>query len=128
MAATRGGPGRFGSNLGERAELDSHANMICLGKHCSVVRRTGVTMKVNAFASEVGSLNNIPVVDAVIVYDCPFTGESYFLLMYNCLYIPSMECHLIPPFILREAGLLVNDTPNIQSMQPDENTHVIYDS
>lgn len=85
-------------------------------------------MKVNAFASEVGSLNNIPVVDAVIVYDCPFTGESYFLLMYNCLYIPSMECHLIPPFILREAGLLVNDTPKIQSMKPDEDTHVIYDS
>jgi hypothetical protein len=68
------------------------------------------------------------VVDAVIVYDCPFTGESYFLLMYNCLYIPSMECHLVPPFILREAGLLVNDTSKIQSMNPDEDTHVIYDS
>ena len=86
-----------------------------------------MTMKVNAFASEVGSLSNIPVVDAVVVFDCPYTGESYFMLMYNCLYIPSMECHLIPPFILREAGLYVSDTPKIQSPGPDEDTHVIFD-
>ena len=112
VAATRGGSSRVGRgrDLGERAELDSHANVVCLGKHCSVIRRTGVTMKVNAFASEVGSLSNIPVVDAVVVFDCPYTRESYFMLMYNCLYIPSMECHLIPPFILREAGLYVSDT------------------
>jgi len=84
-------------------------------------------MKVNAFASEVGSLSNIPVVDAVVVFDCPYTGESYFMLLYNCLYIPSMECHLIPPFILREAGLFVSDTPKIQSPEPDEDTHVIFD-
>ncbi len=38
-----------------------------------------------------------------------------------------MECHLIPPFILRDAGLLVNDTPKIQSPEPDEDTHVIFD-
>ena len=53
MAATRGGSSQVGRgrDLGECAELDSHANVVCLGKHCSVIRRTGVTMKVNAFAS-----------------------------------------------------------------------------
>eukprot|EP00973_Karenia_brevis_P067467 9385002-Karenia_brevis.AAC.1 len=51
---------------GSQAELDSHANMICLGKHCTVLRRTGRTVRVNAFADSVGSLNNIPVVDAVV--------------------------------------------------------------
>jgi hypothetical protein len=106
VAATRSGSSRLNSKLGERAELDSHANMICLGRHCSVIRRTGVTMKGKAFVSEVGSLDNIPVVDAVIVYDCPFTGESYFLLMYNCFDIPSMECHLIPPSSFVKLGYL----------------------
>eukprot|EP00985_Skeletonema_marinoi_P019646 scaffold11359_cov102-Skeletonema_marinoi.AAC.1 len=28
---------------GSQAELDSHTNMICLGKHCTVLRRTGRT-------------------------------------------------------------------------------------
>jgi hypothetical protein len=65
VAATRGGSSQLGRDLGERAELDTHANVICLGRHCSVIRRTGVTMKVNAFASEVGSLTNIPVVERV---------------------------------------------------------------
>eukprot|EP00985_Skeletonema_marinoi_P022137 scaffold13946_cov224-Skeletonema_marinoi.AAC.1 len=65
---------------GTQAELDSHANMICLGKHCTVLRRTGRTVRVNAFADSVGSLNNIPVVDAVVVFDDPYGNEeSYFL-------------------------------------------------
>ena len=106
MASTRDGSSRLGRDLGERAELDSHANVICLGRHCSVVRRTGVTMEVNAFASEVGSLTNIPVVDAVVVYDCLYTGESYFLLMHNCLHIPSMECHLISPSFSVKLGCM----------------------
>ena len=89
---------------GTQAELDSHANMVCLGKHCTVLQHTGRTVKVNAFATEVGSLNNIPVVDAVVVFDDPYgDGAPYFLVLYNALYIPSMNHHLIPPFILREA-------------------------
>ena len=113
---------------GSQAELDSHANMICLGKHCTVLRRTGRTVRVNAFADSVGSLNNIPVVDAVVVFDNPYgSGESYFLVMYNALYIPSMSHHLIPPFLLREAGLLVNDMPKIHSHDPDLSTHTIFD-
>mmetsp|Transcript_24172 Transcript_24172/g.41383 ORF Transcript_24172/g.41383 Transcript_24172/m.41383 type:complete len:94 (-) Transcript_24172:37-318(-) len=50
---------------GTQADLDSRANMACLGKHCTVLRRTGRTVRV-------GSLNNIPVVDAVIVFDDPY--------------------------------------------------------
>ncbi len=36
-----------------------------------------------------------------------------------------MSHHLIPPFILREAGLKVNDVPKIQSPDPNEETHTI---
>lgn len=111
-----------------RAELDSHANMICLGQHCNIIRRTNMTVKVNAFADEVGALNDIPVVDAVVCYEDPYSNERYLLLCYNALYIPSMSHHLIPPFILREAGLKVNDVPKIQSPDPDEETHTIRDS
>jgi hypothetical protein len=33
--------------------------------------------------------------------------------MKNALYIPSMERNLIPPFVMREAGLIVNGVPRI---------------
>ena len=103
--------------------------MVCLGKHCTVLNYTGKTVKVNAFASEVGSLNNIPVVDAVVVYEDPYdNGTLYLLVVYNALYIPSMSHHLIPPFLLREAGLMVSDVPKIQSPNPTTSTHSIYDA
>jgi hypothetical protein len=110
-----------------RAELDSHANMVVLGKACTIIRRTGLSVNVNAFASEVGSLKQVPLVDAAIVYDDKSTDEQYVLIMYNALYIPSMEHHLIPPFILREAGLKVNELPKIQSREPGPSTHTIFD-
>ena len=87
-----------------RADLDSHANMVCLGSHCTVIRRTGKFVRVNAFASAVGSLNDVPLVDAVVVYE-DNDGERYLLVFYNALFIPSMKHHLIPPFHLERGGV-----------------------
>ena len=50
--------------------------------------------------------------DAVIAYDCSQYGQAYLLVVSNSLYVPSMEHNLIPPFILREAGLVLHDTPS----------------
>ena len=101
--------------------------MVVLGKNCTVVRRTGLRVKVNGFASAIGSLNDVPVVDAVLVYVDEYTKEEYFMVVYNALYVPTMRHHLFPPFLMREAGLVVNEVPKIQSPDPDENTHSIYD-
>ena len=38
-----------------------------------------------------------------------------------------MTHNLIPPFIMREAGLVVNDTFKIHSPSVEENTHNIHD-
>ena len=37
-----------------------------------------------------------------------------------------MDNHLITPFIMREAGIMVNDTPKIQLVDPDVTSHSIY--
>ena len=101
--------------------------MIVLGSNCTVLRRTGLRVKVNGFASAIGSLNDVPVVDAVLVYVDEYTNEEYFLVVYNALYVPTMRHHLFPPFLMREAGLVVNEVPKIQSPDPNEDTHSIYD-
>ena len=47
-------------------------------------------------------------------------------MMHNALYIPSMKQNMITPFIMREAGLVVSDTPNIQCDKPTVEDHIIY--
>jgi hypothetical protein len=37
-----------------------------------------------------------------------------------------MKNSLIPPFVMREAGIRVNDTPKIQTSEPTEEDHLIY--
>ena len=52
--------------------------------------------------------------------------KTYLLVVQNALYIESMTHNLIPPFIMREAGLVVNDTCRIHSPSVEENTHTIH--
>ena len=94
-----------------KTELDSHANMIILGRHCFIISRSGKVIDVSTFAEAAGGLSQVPIVDAAIAYDCPRSEKTYILIVRNALYVESMEENLVPPFILREAGLIVNECP-----------------
>eukprot|EP00956_Cyclotella_meneghiniana_P044141 scaffold303339_cov89-Cyclotella_meneghiniana.AAC.2 len=50
-------------------ELDSHANMVVVGKNSTIVSRTGQYADVHAFSDECDHLSQIPIVDAVVAYD-----------------------------------------------------------
>ena len=67
----------------------------------------------------------IKVVDAAVQYDCEHTGETYTLVLRNALHVPSMKHNLLPPFISRQAGMVVNDTPKIQVNEPTIDDHSI---
>ena len=73
--------------------------------------------------------------DAVIVYDCPFSLHLYLLLVRNALYLQQSSNNLIPPFLLREVGLKVNECAKIHAIPhateehhsiffPDENLRI----
>lgn len=108
-------------------ELDSHANMVVLGRFVSIIRRTGRSVDVQAFADDDPSMKSVPIVDAVVAHDCPCTHTTTLLIITNALYVPSMEHNLIPPFIMREAGLIVNDVPKFQLESPTTDDHTIID-
>ena len=61
----------------------------------------------------------VPIVDVAIAYDYPYSGITYILIIKNALYITSMNNNLVPPFIMREAGLIVNDVPRVHIWQED---------
>ena len=106
----------IGTSNGEgRTELDSHANMCVLGKHCLLLSNLATARKVSvgAFAEAAGGLVSVPIVDAMLAYDCPRRNQVYLLILRNVLNIESMDDNLITPFILREAGITVNDRAKI---------------
>ena len=116
-----------GSDVPEsRTDLDSHANMVVMGKHSYILSRSGRTAEVSPFSPSYEALSAVPIVDAAVAYDCPYSGKTYILVCQNALSIPEMEHNLVPPFIMREANIVVNDTPKIQVATPTENDHSIY--
>ena len=113
------------SSADPRSELDTHANMVVLGKNAYIFEQTGKTCDVKPFTDDLGIATNIPVVDGAIAYDCPYSRETFILILRNALYIKTMENNLIPPFIMRQGGAIVNDIPKIQCLDPSIDDHCI---
>ena len=108
-----------------QTELDSHANMPVVGRHVEIISDTGRVAEVNPFTPDYQSMS-VRIVDAAVRYQCPFSGTTHILIVRNALSVPSMQHNLLPPFILREAGVEVNETPKIQVDDPNEEHHSIF--
>ena len=111
-------------NLG--TECDSHADSPTVGKYAAIIRATGRRVSVKGFTDELGKAIIVPVVDAAVVYECELTGELILLIIRNALHIMSMTVNLIPPFMMRLAGLIVNECPKFLSPNPTIENHSIY--
>ena len=57
-----------------RTELDSHANMVVVGRNATIINDTGRTVEVSPFAPDYSSLQNAPVANAAISCYCEKTG------------------------------------------------------
>eukprot|EP00957_Ditylum_brightwellii_P165080 12568535-Ditylum_brightwellii.AAC.1 len=95
-----------------------------MGKDALVVSDTGRVMEVNPFTPDYDAVK-VTLVDAALKYDCPHTNKTYILLVRNALHVSSMDHNVIPPFVLREAGIRVNDTPKIHKVNSTVDDYVI---
>eukprot|EP00957_Ditylum_brightwellii_P192635 14667407-Ditylum_brightwellii.AAC.1 len=77
-----------------------------------MVPDTGRVMDVNLFTPDYDAMN-IRLVNAALNYDCPLTDKTYILLLRSALHVLSMNHNLIPPFVLRETGIMVKDIHKI---------------
>ena len=111
-------------NVESCTELDSHANMPVVGKHAYIIAETSKKVDVSLFTPDYQPLT-VPLVDTTVRYDNPYNGKSYILVLRNELYVPLMDNNLIPPFMLREMGVTVNDVPKIHKEDPTVDDHTI---
>ena len=91
-----------------------------------IIKKTDRRVSVRGFADEIGRPISVPVVDGVLAYDCEFTGETRLLIIRNALHVPSMNNHLIPPFMMRLAGLDVNECAKFLAKKPNISHHSVY--
>jgi hypothetical protein len=84
--------------------------MPVVGHYTYIILDTGRVVDVSPFIPNY-TLMQLRIVDADLQYDCPYDGESYILVIRNTLHVPSMKNNLLPPFILQETGIKLNDTP-----------------
>ena len=97
--------------------MDTHASSIVVGDDVLITHDSGKSANVDPFSEQLGKIKDVPIVDCVIAHDCQYTGLTHYLAMYNVLYIPSMKENLIPPFVVRRQGNIVNDIPQDSSLQ-----------
>ena len=88
-----------------RTDLDSHANMVVVGRNALIISNTGRTTEVSHFTPDYEALQRVPIVDAALSYMCPYTDRQYVLIVRDALSVPSMKHNLILPFVIREAGV-----------------------
>ena len=51
--------------------------MVVLGEQGKIIQHTGKFADVNAFAADAGMMPRVPIVDTVIAYDGPHSGEVF---------------------------------------------------
>ena len=107
-----------------RTELDSHANMPVIGRNAYILSKIGETVDVAPFTPDYIPIS-VELVDAALKYECPYSGEVKILIIRRGLHVPSMTHNLLPPFMLREAGIQINEVPKIHVTSPTEEHHAI---
>ena len=128
LAATIGGASMGSYAALGATELDSHANMAVAGRNCTITATSGHYANITPFSSNLPTMDMVKIGDAAIAYDNPILHVISLLVMPNALMIPTMDHNLIPPFLLRGAGLYVDKTPKHQVANPTVDNHVIVDS
>ena len=99
--------------------------MVVLGTHVFIFESTNRTCNVQLFDPSLGTASKIPIVYGAIVYKCPYTRKIYVLIVRNALHILHLRKNLIPPFVMRAAGVTLNDTQKIHSKDPTIDDHCI---
>ena len=64
-------------------ELESHANMMVVGKNETLLDYTGNNMDVGPLTPEYQAMEKLSVVDAAVKYICKYTGKVYIIVFRN---------------------------------------------
>ena len=86
-------------------DLDSHANIVVIGRYVIILADTRNNVKVKLFTPDYSLLHKIPTVDTTTEYNCCYLEETFILIIRNTFHILSINYNLISLLIMKEARL-----------------------
>ncbi|EJK65892.1 hypothetical protein THAOC_13210, partial [Thalassiosira oceanica] len=113
-----------GASRPSMTELDSHANWSAFGDDSTDLVLTGRTVQVQGYDPSQGH-QSLSIRHKAVAHDCPYTGRTFICIANNSLHLNGARTNLIPPVLLREAGLIVNDTLKQHVQDPSSDDHCI---
>ena len=96
--------------------------MPVVGREALAVEQSRKMVEVSPFTPDCKPIK-VEVVNVMIQYDSPLDGKEYMLVIQNALRVPSMSNNLIPPFIMRENRIVVNECAKIHCEDPTREDH-----
>jgi len=91
-------------------ELDSHAEQCCVSEQCALIIHN-LQRPVTAYGYDGGKGKMLDMVDAVVSYRDPPTGDIYMLIINQALLVPGLLHPLLCNNQLRMNDIRVNDEP-----------------
>ena len=113
-------------NEDSKVELDSNVDSPVIGENAYILEHTGKKVSVSGFTDALGKSLVVDVVHAAVAYDCDTSGKTYLVILHNALLVPSLQSCLINPFIMRLAGIQVDECPKFLAMVPSMAHHSLY--
>jgi len=102
--------------------------LICCRDNAFIIKSLNRHVTVSGFSNALGKLKRTPIIQACVIYDDKYSGGiQRHLIINNALHIKNMKVNLIPPIMMRMAGLHVNECSNFLAIgEPSGEHHSIY--
>ena len=103
------------------------------GSNCLVLEETGRHVTVQAYDPDLPE-RQVPIVNAVTVYDCSKTGRAILCLLNEALHMPDLQFTLICPNQIRDNGGIIDERPRqfcpdsiFGIYLPEDDAHIPFD-
>jgi hypothetical protein len=107
-------------------ELDSHANICCIGQNALIIFKTSKEVHVSLFHPNLAGISNCPIVSAALAYDDPQTGHTHMLVLHQAIYFEHLDHNLLCPMQLRMNNVAINECPKCLTTNPTNETPSLY--
>ena len=87
-------------------------------RHALITYYTIKNASVTGFINTLGTCNTIPIVNADAVHCFESKLISIILSIHNSLYFKGKKLNLLPPFMVRLAGIEIDEFPKLLALNP----------
>jgi hypothetical protein len=100
-----------------RSDIHSHADFCVCGKEVLVFNYFDREVTVTGWDPE-GENQSLRIVSVAMGYTIPKPGQTVLLIVHPIMFSPSLNHNLLSTMQMRLYDVIVNETPNFQSLNP----------